>query len=218
MLGDTAWSAPSVKAVWAGVWHARDELLGRDVAVKGVTPEGLTRTELGDLRERAIREARAIAQIDHPSVVRIFDVVDDGDTPWIVMELIPSRSLWEAIDQDGPMTPEESARIGLAVLASLRAAHRVGILHREVKPANVLLTSAGRVVLTDFGLATLAGDSSMTRTGVVLGSPSYLAPERALTSLPMRRPTCGRSARRCSPRSRAVRHMTGPPRWRPCPR
>jgi serine/threonine protein kinase len=162
------------------VWHARDELLGRDVAVKEITPEALSRTELGDLRERAIREARAIARISHPSVVRIFDVVDDDETPWIVMELIRSRSLQEVIEQDGARTPEESARIGLAVLAGLRAVHRVGILHRDVKPANVLLAADGRVVLTDFGLATLAGDSSMTRTGVVIGSPSYLAPERAL--------------------------------------
>ncbi|MCM4083612.1 protein kinase domain-containing protein [Paractinoplanes hotanensis] len=162
------------------VWLARDELLGRDVAVKEITPEGFSRTELGDLRERAIREARAIAQISHPSVVRIFDVVDDGETPWIVMELIRSRSLLEVVEQDGPLTPEEAARVGLAVLAGLRAAHRGGILHRDVKPANVLMTADGRVVLTDFGLATLAGDSSMTRPGVVLGSPSYLAPERAL--------------------------------------
>ncbi|GIE32560.1 hypothetical protein Ait01nite_056050 [Actinoplanes italicus] len=161
------------------VWHARDELLDRDVAVKEITPEGLSRTELGDLRERAIREARAIAQISHPSVVRIFDVVDE-DTPWIVMELIPSRSLHEVIEQDGAQTPEEVARIGLAVLAGLRAGHQAGILHRDVKPANVLMAENGRVVLTDFGLATLAGDSSMTRTGVVIGSPSYLAPERAL--------------------------------------
>ncbi|MCO8275518.1 protein kinase [Actinoplanes sp. TRM 88003] len=162
------------------VWHAHDELLGRDVAVKEITPEGLTRTELGDLHERTIREARAIAQISHPSVVRIFDVVTDGGTPWIVMELIWSQSLQAVLEHDGPLTPPEAARIGLAVLAGLRAAHRVGILHRDVKPANVLLTEDGRVVLTDFGLAVLAGDSSMTRTGVVLGSPSYLAPERGL--------------------------------------
>ncbi|GID32240.1 protein kinase domain-containing protein [Paractinoplanes brasiliensis] len=162
------------------VWHARDELLGRDVAVKEITPEGLTRTELGDLHERTIREARAIAQINHPAVVRIFDVVTDGGTPWIVMELIWAQSLQAVLEHDGPLTPAETARIGLAVLSGLGAAHRAGILHRDVKPANVLLTEDGRVVLTDFGLAVLAGDSSMTRTGVVLGSPSYLAPERGL--------------------------------------
>jgi tRNA A-37 threonylcarbamoyl transferase component Bud32 len=161
------------------VWHARDELLGRDVAVKEITSEGLTRVELGDLRERAIREARAIAQISHPCVISIFDVVA-GETPWIVMELVRSRSLQQVINRDGPLAPPEAARIGLAVLAGLRAAHQQGILHRDVKPANVLLASDGRVVLTDFGLAMMAGDSSMTRTGVVLGSPSFLAPERAL--------------------------------------
>ncbi|MEU8821726.1 protein kinase [Actinoplanes sp. NPDC048796] len=161
------------------VWHARDELLHREVAVKEITPEGLTRTELGDLRERAIREARAIAQISHPGVVRIFDVVDD-EAPWIVMELVRSRSLHQVIAQDGPLAPREAARIGLGVLAGLRAAHQRGILHRDVKPANVLLADDGRVLLTDFGLAMMSGDSSMTRTGVVLGSPSYLAPERAL--------------------------------------
>jgi hypothetical protein len=162
------------------VWAARDEMLARDVAVKElVPPPGLREAELGDLRERTLREARAIARLAHRNVVRIFDIVHDGGLPWIVMELVPSRSLFEAIDADGPMAPDRAARIGLDVLAALRAAHREGLLHRDVKPANVLLAD-GRVVLTDFGLATLAGDASMTGTGVVLGSPSYLAPERAL--------------------------------------
>jgi serine/threonine protein kinase len=162
------------------VWEARDELLGRDVAVKEISPGGLSATELGDLRERAIREARAIAQINHPNVVRIFDVVEQDDAPWIIMELIRSRSLFDVVNEDGPMDPERVAGIGLDVLGALQAAHRAGILHRDVKPANVLLADDGRTVLTDFGLATAAGDSEMTRTGVVLGSPSYLAPERAL--------------------------------------
>ncbi len=161
------------------VWRARDELLGRDVAVKEITPGGMSRTELGDLRERAIREARAIAQINHPNVVRIFDVVEKDGAPWIIMELVPSRSLFEVLIDDGPMTPQQAAKVGLDVLAALTAAHRVGILHRDVKPANVLLASDGRVVLTDFGLATLVGDATMTRTGIVIGSPAYLAPERA---------------------------------------
>ena len=162
------------------VWEARDELLSRDVAIKEIAPDGLSAAELGDLRERAIREARAIAQVSHPHVVRIFDVVTEGDAPWIVMELVRSRSLLDVVNDEGPMPPERVARVGLDVLGALRAAHRAGILHRDVKPANVLLADDGRVVLTDFGLATLAGDSAMTRTGVVLGSPSYLAPERAL--------------------------------------
>jgi serine/threonine protein kinase len=162
------------------VWEARDELLGRDVAIKEISPDGLSAAELGDLRERANREARAIAQVSHPNVVRIFDVVTEGGAPWIVMELVRSRSLLDVVNDEGPMPPERVARIGLNVLGALQAAHRAGILHRDVKPANVLIADDGRVVLTDFGLATLAGDSTMTRTGVVLGSPSYLAPERAL--------------------------------------
>ncbi|MEV6844937.1 protein kinase [Actinoplanes sp. NPDC051411] len=163
------------------VWAARDELLGRDVAVKElVLPAGMAPEDVRDLAERTIREARAIARLDHRNVVRIFDVVFTDGRPWIVMELVRSRSLYEVVSTDGPMPPEQVARIGLDVLAALTAAHRAGILHRDVKPANVLLGLDGRVVLTDFGLATAAGDSSMTSTGIVLGSPSYLAPERAL--------------------------------------
>ncbi|WP_433797663.1 protein kinase domain-containing protein [Actinoplanes sp. CA-252034] len=163
------------------VWAARDELLARDVAVKEVVPApGLTDAELRALRERTIREARAIAMLDHPNVVRIFDVVFDRGEPWIVMELVPSRSLFDTVRDDGPMSPDRAARVGLGVLAALRAAHRTGLLHRDVKPGNVLLAHDGRVVLTDFGLATAAGDAGITSTGVVLGSPQYLAPERAL--------------------------------------
>ncbi|MET3427418.1 serine/threonine protein kinase [Actinoplanes tereljensis] len=163
------------------VWQARDELLGRDVALKElVLPRGLPEAEIRDLRERAIREARAIARVSHPHVVRIYDVIHDGGSPWIVMELVIGRSLFEAVRDDGAMPPERVAGIGLDILAALRAAHRAGVLHRDVKPANVLLSDDGRVVLTDFGLAATTGDSGMTSTGIVLGSPSYLAPERAL--------------------------------------
>jgi serine/threonine protein kinase len=162
------------------VWEAYDELLGRDVAIKEIAPNGLSTSELGDLRERAIREARAIAKVSHPNVVRIFDVVEQGGEPWIVMELVRSRSLLDVVTDDGPMEPLRAARIGVEVLAALRSAHGAGILHRDVKPANVLLAGDGRVVLTDFGLAAVAGDSGMTSTGVVIGSPSYLAPELAL--------------------------------------
>ncbi|MCM4083597.1 protein kinase domain-containing protein [Paractinoplanes hotanensis] len=161
------------------VWEARDELLGRAVAVKEISPEGLSTTELGDLRERAIREARAIAQIDHPHVVRIFDVVEHDGTLWIVMELVRAISLYDEVSRNGPLDPRRAAQLGLDLVGALQAAHRAGVLHRDVKPANVLLGRDERVVLTDFGLATSASDSAMTRAGVMLGSPSYLAPERA---------------------------------------
>jgi eukaryotic-like serine/threonine-protein kinase len=163
------------------VWAARDELLGRDVAVKEMLPpRGMAARDLDELRERTMREARAIARLTHRNVVRVIDVVLDDDLPCIVMELVPSRSLDEAIRNEGPMAPARVARIGLDVLAALRVAHREGLLHRDVKPANVLLADDGRAVLTDFGLVSIAGDSSMTATGIVLGSPSYLAPELAL--------------------------------------
>jgi hypothetical protein len=162
------------------VWLGRDEMLRRDVAVKElVPPPGLTVAARDELRERSMREARAIARIDQANVVRIFDVVHDGGEPWIVMEFVPSRSLDDLLAEDGPLPPRRVARIGVAVLAALRAAHRVGITHRDVKPANILLGEDGRVVLTDFGVAAHADDPSMTQTGVVLGSPEYVAPERA---------------------------------------
>jgi hypothetical protein len=162
------------------VWRAVDELLLRDVAVKElVLPSAATDRERGDLRERALREARAIARIDQANVVRLFDVVHDGGQPWIVMELVPSRSLQDVLGAYGPISPARAARIGLGVLAALRAAHRAGILHRDVKPANILLADDGRVVLTDFGVASAVEDPSITVTGIVMGSPQYLAPERA---------------------------------------
>jgi serine/threonine protein kinase len=163
------------------VWEAHDTLLGRDVAIKEMhPPSGLRPDEHEQLRRRVLREARAIARIDHPHVVRVLDVLHERGEPWIVMELVPSRSLFEVVRLDGPLSPEQTAKVGVAVLAGLRAAHASGLLHRDVKPANVLLGFDGRIVLTDFGLALAAGDASMTTTGVVLGSPSYLAPERAL--------------------------------------
>jgi serine/threonine protein kinase len=163
------------------VWLARDEVLRRDVAVKEVVlPIGLTNAELAELRQRTLREARAAARLSHPNVVAIYDVVRDYDQPWIVMEYIPSRSLHRMIDEDGPLDPGRVARIGLCVLAALAAAHRAGVLHRDVKPSNVLISDTGRVVLTDFGLATFdGGETAVTRPGLVLGSPQYIAPERA---------------------------------------
>lgn len=164
------------------VWKARDRMLQRDVAIKEIVPPpNLTTEARQELRVRSLREARAIAQLDHVNVVRVFDVLlsADGD-PQIVMEYVPSRSLHDAITTDGPIPPARAAAIGLAVLGALRAAHRAGIMHRDVKPANILVGADGRIVLTDFGLATAVEDVNLTLSGVVLGSPAYVSPERAM--------------------------------------
>ncbi|MER7457400.1 serine/threonine-protein kinase [Micromonospora sp. NPDC126480] len=163
------------------VWLARDEMLHRDVAVKEIVPPGwLAEAERDQVRLRTLREARTAARLTHPNVVRVYDVVHVGDNPWIVMEYVRSRSLQQIITSDGPLSPRRTARIGLAVLAALRAAHSAGVLHRDVKPHNVLVADDGRVMLTDFGLATFdGGDGAMTGPGMVLGSPEFVAPERA---------------------------------------
>lgn len=162
------------------VWKARDEVLHRDVAIKElVPPPSLTPEERREMRERSLREARAIARLNNINVVRIFDVLRTDGDPWIVMEYVPSRSLQDTIAEDGPVSSAKAVEIGLGVLGALKAAHKAGIMHRDVKPGNVLLGNDGRVVLTDFGLATIPGDPNVTRTGMVLGSPAYIAPERA---------------------------------------
>lgn len=162
------------------VWLARDETLHRDVAVKEVVfPDGLPVDERDELCERMLREARAAGRLNHPNVVAVYDVVQAEGRPWIVMELVRSRSLYQVVKEDGPLSPRRAAEIGLAVLSALQAAHDAGVWHRDVKPGNVLLADDGRVVLTDFGLATLEGDGTVTRSGVILGSAQYIAPERA---------------------------------------
>jgi tRNA A-37 threonylcarbamoyl transferase component Bud32 len=162
------------------VWLARDEMLRRDVAVKEVQPpEWMTEAERAELGQRTLREARTAAALSHPNVVQIYDVVYAEGSPWIVMEYVRSRSLHQVVETDGPLPPERVAEIGLKVLDALVAAHRAGVLHRDVKPHNVLIADDGRVVLTDFGLATFDGDSAVTRQGMVMGSPQYVSPERA---------------------------------------
>jgi serine/threonine protein kinase len=162
------------------VWLADDQLLDRQVALKEITFSlDLTDEERGILRERTMREARTAARLDHPCVTRVYDVVEEEDKPWLVMEHVPSRSLQEIVSNDGPLPPAAVARIGLDVLAALDAAHRAGIVHRDVKPANVLVGPDGHACLTDFGIATSTGDSSLTTQGAIIGSPSYMAPERA---------------------------------------
>ncbi|MDT5040949.1 MAG: eukaryotic-like serine/threonine-protein kinase [Actinoplanes sp.] len=161
------------------VWLARDEMLDRDVAVKEfIPPDWMNDDEQSRLRTKTLREARSAARLNHPHVVRIYDVVHAEDLPWIVMEYVPSRSLYQAIGEDGPFTPVAAARIGLDVLDALSAAHGAGVLHRDVKPHNVLIGHDDRVVLTDFGLATFVDDGTVT-SGMVVGSPQYVSPERA---------------------------------------
>ncbi|MEU6244384.1 serine/threonine-protein kinase [Streptomyces sp. NPDC047024] len=167
------------------VWRARDEVLHRDVAVKEVrAPAGLPASDVERMYARLEREAWAAARISHRNVVTVYDVAMEGGRPWIVMELVRGRSLADALEADGPLPPDRAARIGAEVLAALRAAHGAGVLHRDVKPANVLLADDGRVVLTDFGIATVEGSSAITMTGEVIGSPEFLPPERALGRTP----------------------------------
>jgi serine/threonine protein kinase len=161
------------------VWRATDLVLSREVAVKEVTlPFHLTDDERAVLRERTLREARAAARLTHPCVTSVYDVVEDAGKPWVVMEHVPSRSLQQLV-QEGPLSPPAVARIGLDVLAAVEAAHAAGIVHRDVKPANVLVGDDGRAHLTDFGIATTTGDATLTTQGAVLGSPSYMSPQRA---------------------------------------
>ena len=162
------------------VWLARDEMLHRDVAVKEIIPpDWMTDAEQVRLRERTLREARSAARLNHPNVVRIYDVVHADGLSWIVMEYVPSRSLHQVLHDQGPYDPAIAARIGLAVLDALDAAHQAGVLHRDIKPHNVLIGTDGRVVLTDFGLATFVDDGSVTAPGLIVGSPQYVSPERA---------------------------------------
>ncbi|NEC91833.1 serine/threonine-protein kinase [Streptomyces sp. SID12501] len=160
------------------VWRAQDELVEREVAVKQPRLPGDPQDAAHQrIAHRLHREARAAARVDHPSAVSVHDVVVEDGLPWIVMELVRGESLHEVL-QRGALKPAESARIGLAVVGALRAAHSVGIVHRDVKPANVLLGQHGRVVLTDFGIAHIMGEESLTMSGEFVGSLEFIAPER----------------------------------------
>ncbi|MEU8138590.1 bifunctional serine/threonine-protein kinase/glutamate ABC transporter substrate-binding protein [Streptodolium elevatio] len=162
------------------VWLAVDTALGREVAVKELLlPASLDETAQRSWLERSKREATAAARIRHENVVTVHDVFEEDGRPWIVMELVISRSLAEVVRSEGRLDYAEAARIGLDVLRALRAAHAKGVLHRDVKPANVLLGLDGRVVLTDFGIATFVDAPQVTQIGELLGTPGYLAPERA---------------------------------------
>ncbi|KAA0935518.1 serine/threonine-protein kinase [Streptomyces apricus] len=166
------------------VWRARDETVDREVAVKEPrVPDHLPERERANVFERMRREARAAARLDHPAVVTVHDVAVVDGRPWIVMELVRGRSLGDAL-QEGTLDAREAARTGLEVLGALQAAHAAGILHRDVKPDNVLLGTGDRVVLTDFGIAQIEGETNLTDTGGFVGSPEFIAPERVLGQRP----------------------------------
>ncbi|MBK6019335.1 serine/threonine-protein kinase, partial [Streptomyces sp. MBT53] len=175
------------------VWRATDQLLGRQVAVKEIAQDdSLSEEEARQHRDRTLREARAVAQLRHPHIIVVHDVVEQDERPYIVMELIDGGSLADRISTHGPVDAAEAARIGIALLGALRTAHAAGVLHRDIKPANVLLDTtadgpdpdrtasdeAARVVLTDFGIAQVAGATTLTENGAFVGSPEYTAPER----------------------------------------
>jgi len=163
------------------VWQAVDTVLRRDVAVKEVLlPPGMPVGERTAMYERTLREGRAAAALSHPSVVQVYDVVTENGRPWIVMELLQARSLSEIIISDGPLAGRAVAKIGIALLGALEVAHAAGVLHRDVKPANVLICADGRCVLTDFGVARMPAESNLTQPGMVLGSPHFISPERAI--------------------------------------
>lgn len=164
------------------VWRAADELLDRAVAVKEMRIDagdgGLGPEDARVRRERALREARASARIDHPGVVRVYDVAEEDGRLWIVMELVDARSLARYVDDEGPLGEREAARVGLALVAALRRVHAAGVLHRDIKPENVLIGPGDRVVLTDFGIAAIQDTGRLTQAGLLVGSPEYMAPER----------------------------------------
>lgn len=167
------------------VWRAHDKVLHREVAIKEVrAPAGLAAAAIERMYTRLEREAWAAARVSHRNVVTVYDVAMEEGRPWIVMELVRGQSLADLLSTEGPLTAQRAAFIGGEVLAALRAAHESGVLHRDVKPANVLMAKDGRVILTDFGIAVVEGSTALTMTGEVVGSPEFLAPERALGKRP----------------------------------
>jgi eukaryotic-like serine/threonine-protein kinase len=161
------------------VWRARDELLDRDVAVKELnTPPHLDEAERVEANARAVREARAAAQLRHPAIVVVHDAFLEDGRPWIVMQLLNGAPLDSVLARNGVLAPARAARLGLDVLGALGTAHAAGVLHRDVKPGNIFLTADGRAVLTDFGIASVEGQATITRSGMLIGSPGHIAPER----------------------------------------
>jgi serine/threonine protein kinase len=171
--------APIGRGAMGVVWRARDLLLDRDVAVKEVhVAETLTDEERANAYERTLREAKTAARLNHPGVVTVYDVAEDQGRPWIVMQLVSAQSLDQVLATSGPLSPRRAAEMGRQLLSALSVAHAAGVMHRDVKPSNVLLGRDDRAVLTDFGIATFQGDPRLTQTGMVMGSPGFTAPER----------------------------------------
>jgi serine/threonine protein kinase len=171
------------------VWLARDELLGRDVAVKQViSPASTTPDEADQQRQRALREGRIAARLSHPHAISVYDVALEHGQPWLVMEYLPSRSLAAVLAEDGVLRVDQAAQIGAQVADALTATHAAGIVHRDVKPANILIGQGGPVEglvkITDFGISHASGDITLTQTGQITGTPAFLAPEVA-QGLPM---------------------------------
>jgi serine/threonine protein kinase len=161
------------------VWRARDELLHRDVAVKQLLLNDVQPNEFHEAVQRAMREGRIAARLQHPNAIAVYDVVVDNGKPCLVMEYLPSRNLSAILDERGPMPPQEAARIGSLAASALAAAHGAGIVHRDIKPGNVLIGRDGLVKITDFGISRALGDVAVTKTGMLAGTPAYLAPELA---------------------------------------
>ncbi|MGW2199226.1 serine/threonine-protein kinase, partial [Streptosporangium sp. NPDC001682] len=161
------------------VWLAADEMLGRDVAVKEVRlPPDLDPARRQEVLASALREANLAARLKHPSIVTVHDVVIDQERPWLVMELLSGASLEQTVRDRSPLPVHQVARIGVGILSALGAAHAAGVVHRDVKPGNVFLTRTGKAVLTDFGIAVVDGEVTSGRTGHLIGSPNYIAPEQ----------------------------------------
>ena len=159
------------------VYRGEDLRLRRHVAVKQIRLD--MSPEPGDTRARAMREAQAAARLSNPRAVTVFDVVEERGSIWLVMELVDVPSLAEMVANQGPLGHRRAATIGIDVLDALRAAHAVGVVHRDVKPANVLVEAGDRAKLTDFGVARVRDDAKLTATGHIIGSPAYMAPEQA---------------------------------------
>ncbi|WP_312877679.1 serine/threonine-protein kinase [Lentzea indica] len=161
------------------VWRARDEFLHRDVAVKQLLLNDVESNEFHEAVQRAMREGRIAARLQHPNAIAVYDVVVENGKPCLVMEYLPSRNLSAVLEERGPMPPMEAARIGSLAASALAAAHGAGIVHRDIKPGNVLIGRDGAVKITDFGISRALGDVAVTKTGMLAGTPAYLAPELA---------------------------------------